>query len=151
MEPFPHGKTGAQPEILQRDDRMIGDEGDGRARPPDNAGIRRGEATQFRLRAIAKQRAAEHRNPLLGQQISTEVSLRAVDNCILQAEFPGQAAGGKNIVGAVGVEMHGQLPLHHGEERLIFRVEFRLVGLLILSGPPACPGCTGPRPRAAPG
>lgn len=62
------GQAGAHPQILQGDDRVIGDDADGGARPAHDARVGGGQLPQLRLGTIAEQGTAQHRHPVLGQQ-----------------------------------------------------------------------------------
>ena len=61
-QPFPHRQAGAHPQILQGDDRVIGDDADGGARPAHDARVGGGQLPQLRLGTIAEQGTGQHRH-----------------------------------------------------------------------------------------
>ena len=63
------------------------------------------------------------------------MALSAVDDDALQAELFGDAHPGGNVVGPVGVDVDGQLPPHHGQQRLQLGVKLGALLVLVLLRP----------------
>ena len=118
------GEPCAEGEVLFRDDGVVGDDADLEAGLGEDAGGLEGLVDQLDLAGVGEGGAHGHGDVGADQFVNDEVALGAVFDGDLDAELLGDAQGGADIVGAVGVGLEGHLALEDGDEGLHLHVKF---------------------------
>ena len=77
-----------------------------------------------------------HRAVGAGHDLRDQMTLGAVFQGELEAELPGNADSGADVVCPVGVGLQGNLALEYGDERFHFQVEFGLLLNVVSSAGP---------------
>ena len=114
---------------------MVDRDGGRDARLAEQAGRLVGQVAQFGLGAVGHKRAAHDRHMLLREQVGDQMRLRAVDNDRAQAELPGNAQRGENIVRTVRVEVRLRLAPEQRQQRFELAVVIRIVLIRVVLRP----------------
>lgn len=127
-----HGKSRAQRQILDRDNRMVGDYSGLYARFAEHARGCGGGIFELGLAAVADERSAERLDTGFRESVGNKMTLSAVDNAIIEPELLGDTHGGEDIIGAVGMNMHLHMLLKQRSESFELCVELaaRLIFLI---------------------
>ena len=126
-------QTCAHGQVLQGDNRGVGDDADGDAGLVQRCGGGETLAGQLDLRLAAQGGADESGEAFLGQLVSNHSAVGAMIHGHLQAEFFGDPDGGENVVAAVGVALQRDLALHHRDHGFHLHIKAGvLAGFLVL-------------------
>ena len=149
-----YGHTGAERQILLRDDRAVGDDRHVAARTAEDAGRFPRLVADLHLGRKVERRADRHAQPGLCQLVRDQMPLGRMLERQANAEFVGDADGGEDIIRAVRVRLERDLPTQDGDERLKLHIECGLPehivpGGLFFSADTAAPS-SAPRARSPP-
>lgn len=111
-----HGKSRAQRQILNRNNRMVSDYSGLYARFAEHARGCGGGIFELGLAAVADERSAERLDSGFRESVGNKMTLSAVDNAIIEPELLGDTHGGEDIIGAVGMNMHLHMLLKQRSE-----------------------------------
>ena len=78
-----------------------------------------GQGAQLGFGAVGQERAAQNGYAQLGQVVRDEMPFGAVHDHRTDAEFPADTQRGKDIIGAVRVQVRRDLAVQQGQQRVI--------------------------------
>ena len=129
-----YGHTGAERQILLRDDRAVGDDRHVAARTAEDAGRFPRLVADLHLGRKVERRADRHAQPGLCQLVRDQMPLGRMLERQANAEFVGDADGGEDIIRAVRVRLERDLPTQDGDERLKLHIECGLPEHIVPGG-----------------
>ena len=129
-----YGHTGAERQILLRDDRAVGDDRHVAACTAEDAGRFPRLVADLHLGRKVERRADRHAQPGLCQLVRDQMPLGRMLERQANAEFVGDADGGEDIIRAVRVRLERDLPTQDGDERLKLHIECGLPEHIVPGG-----------------
>ena len=113
VHPLSSGQGSAQGQILNGQLRVVSADGHRHTRLHQPSGVGHPLTSQLRLGAVADDGPDDGSGTLPCQDVRHQIPLRGVDQHVVQMELLGDAQGRGDVISAVSVEVHRELPLHH--------------------------------------